>query len=159
MPPSLFNRLFTYLFVERPARQQSLAQLVAQLQQSTHELALRLTTVPNTAENYHQMAHILTLERWGQSRLRVALGQPFVADESDAYAPSAERVFVELINDFLAAREQTLEIAQAIQQANPPADLKILHDQFGPLSVKGWLRYLTEHADLESERLHTSVSR
>ena len=53
---------------------------------------------------------------------------------------------------FSETRQQTVAVVQQLGQTNV-ADVKVPHNQFGPLSVRSWLRYLEMHANLEAKKL------
>ncbi|MCJ7624103.1 MAG: hypothetical protein MUO76_11415 [Anaerolineaceae bacterium] len=93
--------------------------------------------------------HIIGIERWGQRRLRVALGEPFELDEYDEYQPSEDLGWEELIDTFHNARRETAALAKAMGERGD-AHIYIRHNQFGDLSVRSWFRYLDMHANIES---------
>lgn len=152
----MFQRLIVQLFVERSEREKTLDDIAASLQESSHEISLCLSGLDSNLENCERLAHMIAIERWGQARIRVALGETFLPDEADAYLPSPESSWQELVTAFIAARQATLALIQEVQAVRLPDDFKIHHNQFGPLSVKGWLRYLDEHAVAESTRLEAA---
>jgi hypothetical protein len=134
------------LLIERPARKLTLHELIDQLEQSGKQIVERVYSFPDTPANRRQLCHIIGIERWGQRRLRVALGEPFLTEEYDHYCPSSERSWDDLKDEWDNTREATLALARDLTQASLPPDVKVPHNQFGPLSIKGWLRYLDVHA-------------
>ncbi len=146
-------KLLIPVFVENPAQKQSFAQLTLRLEQSQGEIANRITAASSQNLEKHRatLRHIIGIERWGTERLKVALGEPFKRDGQKDYHPSPSSDFSALLEDFNSTRLETLRIAKLVEQQNPNA--KIEHNGFGPLSVKGWLRYLNVHAESESKKL------
>jgi hypothetical protein len=63
------------LMVEGPATRQGLEGLRAKLQRSGDELSGRLDKVAESETTRRVVDHIITIERWGQRRLKVALGE------------------------------------------------------------------------------------
>ena len=141
------------LMIERPARKLTLQELIDQLGQSAKHMSEYLSSILDTPTNRRQLCHMVGIERWGQRRLRVALGEPYLSEEYDHYCPSNERSWDELKAEWAATRESTLALAKEITLAEIPPDFKIPHNQFGPLGIKGWLRYLDVHASSEGKRI------
>jgi hypothetical protein len=138
------------LVFERPVKKLSIAVLTSQLDQSGSKLSEHLKTCTDTQGNRNQLRHLIGIERWGQRRLRVAIGEPFLAEEYDHYCPSSERSWEELKADWDNTRQVTLVITKDFQDGYTQ---KIEHNQYGPLSVKAWLRYLDVHASSEGRRI------
>jgi hypothetical protein len=96
------------------------------------------------------LAHIITIERWGISRLQMLLGdKPVVLDSSHNFAPSGTRTFAELQQDFAQTRQALLVLVPRLEQNHNTIE----HNAFGNLSGKGWLKYLAIHASRESKKL------
>ena len=149
------DKLFStggWIALELPARRKTLPDLADQLQTSGVAIEIKLETRANNENNRRLLNHIIGIERWGQSRLRVALGAPFVADEYNGYRPARETGWAELRRMFGETRAQTLEIAQELAAAGLD-DARVLHNQWGELSPRAWLRYLNMHANMESDKL------
>lgn len=143
-------RLGVPWFVERPASRCSYAQLSLALEQTGPQILARIRkTRSSRAEK--TIRHIIGIERWGQRRLQVALGEPLLMDGHHPYKPPEGLTYERLAEEFQATRQQTLALAKHLESA--PDSEKIPHNSLGPLSVKGWLFYLNVHADLESRRL------
>ncbi len=141
------------LVLERPATQQSISAWADALAASGAKLKTRMAASADTPANRRQIRHIIGLERWGQRRIRVALGEPFINDEMDGYQPPADLNLAKLINVFLNTRDETVHLARQCA-ADPRAETALVrHNQLGPLSIRGWLRYLDMHASLEALRL------
>jgi hypothetical protein len=136
---------------ERPASKRSWSTLIDDLASGGATVEQRVAAASDTPRNRKQLGHVITIERWGHQRLRSALGQPLVLDESDQYAPSPNLTKAGLLKEWVLARRATMQLAG--EQQSLPESTTIVHNQFGSLSLRGWIRYLTSHANLESKRL------
>jgi hypothetical protein len=124
--------------------------LSTHLEKSGHAVAKRFLEVGESELSKTLLAHIITIESWGISRLQMLLGdKPFVLDSSREYVPPASSTFAELQADFLQTRQALLALVPRLGQTNN----KVQHNAFGDLSGKGWLKYLTTHASRESKKL------
>ena len=80
----------------------------------------------------------------------MAIGEPYLDEEYDHYCPSLEKTWDELISEWKNTRQTSITMTKEISELNSK---KILHNQFGPLSVKAWLRYLDVHASSEGRKI------
>ena len=140
------------LALERPARKQSLVALADQLAASGQTIAARVAALPDSDHNRRLLSHIIGIECWGRSRLSVLLGEPFVRDEYDGYRPARDTAWPELQTRFQETRAQTVALVRQLEAAGERGD-RVLHNQWGELNLRGWLRYLDVHADLESRKM------
>lgn len=139
---------------ERPAARMSYTELGQALERGGTLVAGRAARAADTEANRTTLAHIIGIERWGQNRLRVALGQrEFERDEYQPYRPPQGSTLRELQDLLSQTRAQTVDLARQLHDAPPAEGSTVDHNGLGPLSAKGWLRYLSQHADLESRRL------
>ena len=138
-------------FLERPAAKQSFAQLKENLERTASAIQERMAQAKASPQAVKQAQHVIGIERWGQSRLRVALGEPLAMDRYHAHKPEGNLPWPEYAQAFKATRLETLNLLARLEKANSEA--KVPHNQFGPISVKAWLRYLNMHADMESRRI------
>ncbi|WP_170148236.1 DinB family protein [Meiothermus hypogaeus] len=143
-------RLGVPWFVEGPASRRSYVQLYRALEQSGPQIVARIRK-SRSSQTGKTIRHIIGIERWGQRRLRVALGEPLLMDGHHPYKPPEGLTHDRLAEEFQATRQQTLALVKRLEDL--PVGEKIPHNSLGPLSVKGWLFYLNLHADLESRRL------
>jgi hypothetical protein len=143
----------TGLLMERPAQKLTLAEHITQLAETGEALAYHYSQCPDTEANRTQLAHVITIERWGQDRLRAFLGEPLPDNTSDAYRPAADMTWHDLQDEFTAVREATLALTQQIAGHETDDTKTVLHDQYGKLTVRGWVHYLNTHANLESKRI------
>lgn len=137
------------LLLERPVAGKSYADMAQQLEEAGQSIHTRLSGKNYTEFNHRVLSHIIGIERWGQSRLRVFLGNPFVQDEYNGYRPARDVPWDDLIGLFSATRSQTVSLARALDDALIAPDKTVLHNQLGPLSARAWLRYLQTHASRE----------
>ncbi len=139
------------LMIEQPAKRQGLDNITKKLEHNGNTLNTRLKGLSDSQANRDKLSHIIAIEKWGQRKLNVALGETLLNDESRTYKPSDKTSWEDLQSLYGITRLETLDIAKKLS----PVDVtqKIPHNQFGSLSVLGWLRYLNTHAFLESKRL------
>ena len=140
------------LLIERPAKKLTLAQLAASLAATGQQMEQRMAEGGDTPSNREKAHHIIGIERWGQRRLQVALGEELIMDRYHEYRPASVLDWQELRAVFHATRQDTIALAQRIEKAGADAVL-VPHNDFGDLSVRGWLRYLDYHASLEGRRI------
>lgn len=135
-------------FFERPARRHSVVEHAARLSTSGDEVRQRLSRSAATPKNVERLRHIIGIERWGQRRLRVFLGDPPTTDGHHPYKPT-ETEWSGLLTEFASTRADT--VALAGQLATVDLERTVAHNQFGSFSVRGWLRYIQGHASTESK--------
>ena len=148
---SIFQ-LVAGIVIERPARGKTYEQWSAELAKSGQTIDRRMAASRNTAKAGATLRHITGIERWGQQRLRVFLGEPFVRDEYEGYQPGATLDLGAQRACFQETRQETIDLTQRLAQAGVPDTATVPHNDFGPLSARGWLRYLEMHASLESKK-------
>ncbi|WP_291423456.1 DinB family protein [Deinococcus sp.] len=142
--------------LEKPAGRSSFTDLGQSLERGGTYLTQRAEAASDTPENREVLAHIIGIERWGQSRIQVALGQKeFVKDEYQGYRPPSGTGLPQLRSTLSQTRARTVELARQLHHNPPDDDFVVEHNGLGPLTAKGWLRYLTQHADLESRKLRS----
>ncbi|MFN8490993.1 MAG: hypothetical protein U0350_25590 [Caldilineaceae bacterium] len=141
------------LILERPARKKTLTEFIAKLEEAGSVIEACAAKAADTPGNREQLAHIAGIERWGQRRLRVFLGEPYVQDEYDGYRPTAELNYAQLQDFFHATRQETVQIARKIADAKVSDAATVPHNFVGKLSARAWLRYLDIHANTESKRI------
>ncbi len=142
--------------LERPAGRSSFTDLGQGLERGGLYLAQRAEKAADTPENREVLLHIIGIERWGQSRIQVALKQKeFEKDDYSGYRPPEGNSLPQLRNLLSQTRSRTVDLARQLHRSPPDDDFVVEHNGLGPLTAKGWLRYLTQHADLESRKLRT----
>lgn len=139
--------------LENSASKNNLDMLCRQLEESTDEISGRMTRSTDSAANRKHAAHIIGLERWGAHRLRAALENPDVIsslDEYDGYRPYENLPLRGLVQEFLQARAETLELIDA---ARDHQDMRIPHNEIGNISIRAWFAYLNGHATMEAKKI------
>ncbi|MER2600009.1 MAG: hypothetical protein ABTQ73_10860 [Caldilineales bacterium] len=139
-------------FLSRPFNGLSAEQIAQQLELSGRTLERTFAAAKDSPHNCALLSHIIGIERWGQSRLRVALGAPLLRDEYDGYRPPREANWLTLQTAFTTTRSETVALTRQLATALMQ-DVKVAHNQFGPLHLRVWLRYLNLHANLEAKKL------
>jgi hypothetical protein len=145
-------RRISPLYVERRFARLPWAEIKSCLMTSTAELEARFDGKADIDQNRRILSHIIGIERWGQRRLRVFLGEPFVDEEYNSYRPPREMSWSELRTQFRETRTQTLTLIDPIAAADPGGQ-RVYHNQWGLLSARGWLNYLDVHARGESFKM------
>lgn len=150
----IFHLLGKLLF-ERPARNRSLKELTGDLAETGEAAERRIDSARDTDGNRETLRHVIAIERWGQRRLEVFLGEPFVRDECDDYYPAPEADLDALQERFAETRARTLALARRLQEVGVNGQRTVLHNQWGMLSAQGWLNYLNGHAMRDVKGLKT----
>lgn len=148
------NYLFKFaakLMLENPARNKSFAELRQKLEVSGTEILERCQQKGDSASNRKTLAHIIAIERWGANRLIVLLGdKPLELDSSRAYAPDSAN-WAELREIFKQTRAASVNLTARLEASNLVKTVP--HNQFGEVSGRGWVQYLTSHGHLESRKI------
>lgn len=145
----ILTGLMVGLLIERPAKKKTLAEFATQFEQSGAALSRRIEKATPKPIHRRQIRHVVGIERWGQRRLRVALGEPPIHDEYDTYQPPEDASWETLVDAFRDTRQTTVELVRTLA-TQPIDDVRIKHNDLGPLSVRGWLGYLKSHATREA---------
>ena len=135
---------------EGAARGKNLEQLGADLQASGATMDARLARAADTPGHREAIAHWVGIERWGQRRLRVALGEPFVEDGHHPYRPDVAEGMEALGRAFRATRAETVALVGRLREAGVDTSTTVRHNDLGELTVAGWLAYLIQHPEQES---------
>ena len=135
---------------ERHARGKDVAQLAAELEASGHVMDDRLASASDTPANRDAIAHWVGIERWGQRRLRVALGEALLDDGHHPYRPDEADGVEALRRAFAQTRAETLALARELCAAGIDPSTTVRHNDLGELTVGGWLAYLLQHPDQEA---------
>ncbi|MFC4638732.1 DinB family protein [Deinococcus hohokamensis] len=143
--------------LEAPAGRSSYTELGQGLERAGTFLAGRAVRAADTPANREVLGHIISIERWGQERLKVALGQrAALRDEARQYRPPQDASLRELRELLSQVRSGTVDLVRQLHAAPPEDSLTVDHNGLGPLTAKAWIRYLTQHADLESRKLRAT---
>lgn len=147
----LIYRIGAAVLFEWPAGRQGDDALVDALRQGGERVSRRIINAAQTPRKHTIARHIIGIERWGDRRLLSALGAVGIYDEYDDYRPPQDATWSDLVQAFHTTRAETLSLAEAVQERRfLPA---IVHNQFGPMTPRAWLRYLDNHANWTSSLL------
>ncbi|MCA9901826.1 MAG: hypothetical protein H6654_15460 [Ardenticatenaceae bacterium] len=149
----MIQKFIVQLFLERPAKKLTMSAWGEKLSASGKVLSQRLDKLPDSEQNRRVLTHIIGIEQWGQSRLRVGLGEPFKEEEYDNYRPSRSRSWEQLKTDFRISRRKTVALAEELDNNQVNQFTAVNHNQYGNITLGAWLRYLDMHANLEGKRL------
>lgn len=138
------------IFCEALSGNMSLEDLKERLEHSGEKLSGRLQNAADTPTNLRAAKHVIGIERWGQSRLRTALGTALVRDEYDSYRPDDLKDMAALAEAFRETRRTTLEIIEALQKAGVSPNKTAFHNEMGEITIRAWLYYLDNHANRET---------
>lgn len=143
----IFHLAGQYLF-DRPGRKRTTAQHHERLVRSGHAVAQAIAQARPTAAHQRIARHIIGIERWALVRLAGFQGTTPPADEYDGYQPAPELALPELADVFREVRAEVVAMG-----AVSPTIPQVVHNDLGPLSMGGWLRYIELHARIESKKL------
>lgn len=143
----------TYLFLEFPVRTKSLSDLIDIVETAGAQITERLNSIDDSDDNRKYLSHVIGIERWAERRLRVALGEPFIEEEYNGHRPSRETSWDDLRTQFAETRAATVATIQQLVSQNVDKSVRVKHNQFGEVSVRGWLRYIFFHGNFESKRI------
>lgn len=142
--------LFRRPMAERHARGKGIDELAAELEASGRDMDARIAGKPDSPGNREALAHWVGIERWGQRRLRVALGEPFVEDAHHPYRPDEKEGLEALCRAFAETRAETVALAHRLDEAGVDPSTTVHHNDLGDLTIAGWLAYLLQHPEQES---------
>ncbi|WP_420630214.1 DinB family protein [Candidatus Leptofilum sp.] len=149
----MLTKIITSLFLERPAKKLTMSAWGEKLTASGEAIGQKLDKIPDSQSNRQMLSHIIGIEQWGQSRLRVGLGEPFKEEEYDGYRPSQNRSWEQLKTEFRIVRRKTVALAEELDNKQADQFMTVKHNQFGEISLGAWLRYLDFHTSRESKRI------
>ena len=144
---------FKNLLLERPGRKWTMSAWGEKLAASGESINHRLEKYSDSQRNRQVLSHIIGIEQWGQSRLRVGLGEPFSEEEYDKYRPSRSRSWEQLKAEFRLTRKKSVSLAEALDDHQVDQSMTVKHNQYGEMTLGAWLRYLDMHAKFEAKRI------
>lgn len=134
---------------ERHAQARDIERLAVELEASGRAMLERLAAASDTPAHRDAIAHWVGIERWGQRRLRVALGEPLLRDGHRPYRPDVATGMEALRRAFVETRADTVALARRLHAAGVDPR-RAVPPNLGDLSVAGWLAYLLQHPEQES---------
>ena len=149
----MIQKILRTIILERPGRKWTMARWGEKLAANGESISNRLDKYRDSERNRQVLSHVIGIELWGQSRLRVGLGEPFKEDEYNSYRPSRSRSWEQLKAEFRMTRKRTAALAEALDDNQVDQFMKVKHNRYGMLTLGAWLRYLDMHANLETKRL------
>lgn len=150
---SLITRFISGVMFERPARKNSYQDFARILREKGAVIESRIAKGDGSGKQHGTLTHVIGIEKWAQSRARVALGEPFKQEEYTVYRPAKETAWADLLPIFRETRADSVALAEQLAAQNVPTDTKVKHNQFGDFSVRAWLQYIVGHADFETKRI------
>lgn len=144
--------------VQRLIGSKSLEDFRLELDVSTQRATQQLLQRAPSERNYKVLNHVVGIERWGLARLQRVLieNQPLTPDSLEAgpydpYRPPLNLSWNELQDEFAATREKTFGLIDRLSTGENSFlhARTVLHDEWGPLTLFGWLAYLRFHAEGE----------
>ncbi|MBL8156604.1 MAG: hypothetical protein JNM70_20670 [Anaerolineae bacterium] len=144
---------FSKPFIEWPTLGRSMGRMADQLENGLQPILDRFQRGGDSERSRRVLSHIIGIERWGQNRLKVFEGNPLAMDEYNDYRPSRETSGQELVTMMRETRAETVRLARRIAGETPTSVKRVPHNQFGPLTARGWLFYLYVHARAESRKM------
>ncbi len=136
-------------FAERRGRQRTLDEAARDLEGAGARIDAHLAGKPDTPANREAIAHCVGIERWGQRRVRVALGEPFVLDAYHGYRPDPAAGVEALRSAMVETRAATVALVRELVAAGVDPATTVRHNDLGDLTLAGWLAYLEQHASRE----------
>jgi hypothetical protein len=136
-------------FAERKGRRRSLEEAARNLEGSAAHLDAHLAGKPDTPANREAIAHCVGIERWGQRRMRVALGEALVLDAYHGYRPDPADGIEALRAAMAETRATTVALARELAATGVDPATTVRHNDLGDLTLAGWLAYLEQHAGRE----------
>ncbi len=138
--------------VERQAKGRTLDELAGSLERSGSTLNGRFGRAKDMPQNREALNHIVGIERWGQRRLRVPLGEPLLMDSYRGYRLPEGTPMDNLVQAFADTRRDTANLARELGRTDLETSAKVRHNDLGELSLGAWPAYLDGHAKRESLR-------
>lgn len=137
---------------ERLGKRTTPSEMAERLEASGRTLAQRFAAEEDAPAVREVLQHVIGIERWGQQRLRVALGEPFDPRGHRPFRLEDDATLDRLRVGFTTTRADTVGLAKRLAETDIVPDLRIAHDDLGDLSVNAWLAYLDGHALIEARR-------
>lgn len=141
-----------HYMIDRPGRALPASQHLERLTRSGATITQVIAQARPTPAHQAIARHIIGIERWALARLAGFGGAVVAHDEYDGYRPAAQLTLPELAGIFGDVRAEVVAMVQAIPGLETAVP-QVMHNDLGPLSMGGWLRYIELHARIESKKL------
>jgi len=139
-------------WVNYRTQNRSYESLITMLEKGMAKIEKHAHIAPN--DTYHALwTHIIGIEIWSQRKLATALGDPAGEHDYMPYRPSKNTEWDDLLPLMRQTRADTIALAKRLAQANVDPNLKINHNDWGDLTIKGWLMYIHLHTDFEVKKI------
>ncbi|MGB1285424.1 MAG: hypothetical protein ACPG7F_02730 [Aggregatilineales bacterium] len=148
---AFLRQIPVYFLLERPASSRDIPDFIQELADSGMRINQRIRACEHNDKNHRVVTHIIGIEKWSQSRLKVAAGADYRQDEYDVYRPPQDTRWDDMNDIFKTTRDDSLMIVENLPRNNPGQ--KIRHNQFGEITIHAWIYYIYFHALQESKRL------
>lgn len=150
---SLLAKAFRVLMIDRQAGNKSVSDLMTDLGASKERILAQVANASDIEGHREKMAHVVGIERWSQSRIKVALGESFIQEEYDGYRPDVSKSLADLTQDFAQTRDETLAIGEQLKAVDGVEEQSVAHNDMGDMRIRSWLQYLEIHAPFELKKV------
>jgi hypothetical protein len=144
---------FAWLLLERKIQGKSYKGYSQLFEESCRLIQSLIDRAEDNSKNRWELLHIIGMERWMQSRMRVALGAPFIQEEYDSYRPPEDTPWQDLKRTFFDVREASCDLCIEFEAKNVDPAQKIVHNSVGEMSVKAWMEYVLSHSNRHAKRM------
>jgi hypothetical protein len=142
-----------HLFRQPSCDDLTLAQLADHLEENASLLAKHLRTARDSDANRAQLRRVIGVERWGQTRLKVFLGEALVDDTPDDHRPLEHLDWDMLTAQFWATRKDTVALARQLADAGIADAATVPHPDHGRMTARAWLDHLYANARKAIKRI------
>lgn len=150
---NIIHRLFVWGVFERQSKNQTYHTYRQRFEESSAKIQNLIDNAQDTDKSRWELTHVIGMERWMQSRMKVALGEPFTLDEYDGYRPPLAAPWQDLKQAFVTTRQDSCDLSAEFADKNVDGSQKIMHNQFGDLSLKAWMEYALFHSKGHAGRM------
>lgn len=150
---NIIMKVFAWLLLERKIQGKSYQQYNQRFQESSSYIQNLIDLAEANQKNRWELLHIIGMERWMQSRMKVALGALLVQEEYDGYRPPDDTSWHDLKQMFIDVRKDSCDLCAKFDAKNVDPAQKIEHNSVGPLSVKAWMEYVVSHSNRHANKM------
>jgi len=150
---NIFGQVFAWLMFERKVKDQSYDDYLQRLEATSTLIEGSIEGATDTAKSRWELTHVIGMERWMQSRIKVGLGSPFIQEEYDGYRPAQDTDWQVLRQMFIDTRQNSCELCRNLKTNDVDGSQKVEHNQAGPMTIKAWLEYMLYHSHGHATRM------